>query len=127
MAPKGAVCYLVGGQPVALATKAVQGASLSLQSVHHIHGGNGLSLGVLGIRHSITDHIFQEHFQHSASLFVDQARDSLDTATPSKTTDGWLGDSLDVVSQYFTKSDTREEVLVVAFYYVWWLLKEPLF
>ena len=49
--------------------------------------------------HSITDDILKENFKNTASLFVDQTRDSLDTATASKTTDGWLGDALDVVTK----------------------------
>ena len=82
---------------VRLTAKAVQSATLSLQSVHHIHGCHSLSLGVLGVCHSITDHILEENFEYTASLFVDQTRDTLDTATTSKSTDGWLGDTLDVI------------------------------
>ncbi|CAH3159943.1 unnamed protein product [Porites lobata] len=72
--------------------------------VHHIHGGHSLALGVLGVGHSITDHILKENFENTTSLFVDQARDSLDTATASKTTDSWLGDALDVVTKDLSKS-----------------------
>ncbi|CAH3121631.1 unnamed protein product, partial [Porites lobata] len=73
-------------------------------SVHHIHGGHRFALGVLGVGHSITDHILKENFENTTSLFVDQARDSLDTATASKTTDSWLGDALDVVAKNLSKS-----------------------
>ncbi|CAH3182156.1 unnamed protein product, partial [Porites lobata] len=73
-------------------------------SVHHIHGGHSLAFGVLGVGNSITDHILQENFENTTSLFVDQARDSLDTATASKTTDSWLGDALDVVTKNLSKS-----------------------
>ena len=85
------------GRLSSLTAKSVQSAALSLQSVHHIHGCHSLSLGVLGVCHSITDHVLKENFENTTSLLVDQARDSLDTATASKTTDGWLGDALDVV------------------------------
>jgi hypothetical protein len=34
----------------------------------------------------------------TSSLFVDETRDTLDTATTSETTNGGLGDSLDVVT-----------------------------
>ena len=77
-----------------LTAKSVKSTALSFQSVHHIHGCHSLSLGVLGVRHSITDHILKENFENTTSLLVDQARDSLDTATASKTTDGWLGGCL---------------------------------
>ena len=85
-----------------LAAKSVQSTSLAFESVHHIHGRNGLSLGVLGVGHSITDDILEENFENSTGLFVDEARDSLDTATASKTTDGRLGNALDIVSQNLT-------------------------
>ncbi|KFO96020.1 hypothetical protein N300_13125, partial [Calypte anna] len=77
-------------------------APLPLQSVHHIHGCHRLPLGVLGVGHSIADHVLQEHLQHPARLLVDQPRDALDTATTSKATDGRLGDALDVVPQHLT-------------------------
>ena len=83
---------------VCLTAKSVQSAALSLQSVHHIHGCHSLSLGVLRVCHSITDHVLEKNF----GLLVDQARDSLDTATASKTTDGWLGDTLDVITKDFS-------------------------
>jgi len=57
---------------------------------------------VLGVRHSITDDILKKNFENSTGLFVDEARDSLDTATASETTDGWLGNALDVISQNLT-------------------------
>ena len=85
-----------------LAAKTVQSASLAFESVHHIHGCYGLPLGVLSVGNSITDDILKENFENSTGLFVDEARDALDTATASKTTDGWFGDALDVVSQYLT-------------------------
>ena len=97
MAPKGTVCCVC--RLYSLTAKSIQSAALSLQSVHHIHGCHCLSLGMLGVCHSITDHVLKEDFENTTSLLVDQARDSLDTATASKTTDGWLGDALDVVTE----------------------------
>ena len=60
------------------------------ESVHHIHGGHSLAFSVLSVGDSITDHILQENFENTTSLFVDEARDSLHTATASKTTDSRL-------------------------------------
>ncbi len=82
-----------------LAAKAVQSASLPLQSVDHVHGGDGLALGVLCVGDSVTDHVLQEDLEDSAGLFVDQTGDTLDTTTAGKTTDRGLGDALDVVAQ----------------------------
>jgi len=45
---------------ITLATKAVQGASLTLQGVHHVHGCDGLPLGMLGVGDGIPDHVLQE-------------------------------------------------------------------
>jgi hypothetical protein len=82
-----------------LTAEAVQGAALSLQSVDDIHGGDSLALGVLGVGDSVTDDVLKEHLEHTAGLFVDEARDALDTATTSQTTNSGLGDSLDVVTK----------------------------
>ena len=82
-----------------LTTKAVQGASLALEGVHHVHGSHGLPLGVLGVSDGITDNVLQEDLEHAASLFVDEARDALDTATAGQTTDGRLGNALDVITK----------------------------
>uniref|UniRef100_A0A8C1RQ20 Histone H4 n=1 Tax=Cyprinus carpio TaxID=7962 RepID=A0A8C1RQ20_CYPCA len=79
-----------------------QSASLSFQRVHDVHGGDGLSLGVLGVGHSIADHVLQEHLQHTAGLLVDQTGDTLDSAAASETTDGGFGDALDVIPQNLT-------------------------
>ncbi len=37
-----------------LSSEAVQSASLSFQGVHDVHGGDGLSLGVLGVGNGIS-------------------------------------------------------------------------
>lgn len=81
------------------AAEAVQGAALPLERVHDVHGGDGLALGVLRVRHSIADDILEEHLEDAAGLFVDESRDALDAASARETTDRWLGDALDVVSQ----------------------------
>jgi len=39
------------------------------------------------------------HEVDELTLFVDHSRNTLDTTSSSKTTDSWLGDTLDVVSQ----------------------------
>ncbi|XDV19218.1 hypothetical protein PO909_024733 [Leuciscus waleckii] len=82
-----------------LTPEPVQSASLSLQRVHNIHGGDGLSLGVFSVSHSITNDVLQKHLQHTASLFIDQARNTLDAATSSKTTNSGFSDSLDIIAK----------------------------
>ena len=99
VAPKGAVCLW---RQRRLTAKSVQSTSLTFERVHNVHGCHGLALGVLGVRNCITDYVLKENFENTTSLLVDQARDSLDTATTSKTTDGWLGDALDVIPKDFS-------------------------
>ena len=101
-----------------LTTETVQSATLSLQSVDDIERGDGLALGVLGVGDSVTDDALEERLEDTARLFVDHcegssqqhvsrpeeggtrtSRDTLDTATTSETSDGWLRDTLDVVAQ----------------------------
>ena len=96
-----------------LTAESVQGAALTLQSVNHIHSGHSLPLGVLGVGDSITDHVLKENFENTTSFLVDQARNTLDTTTASETTNGRLGDTLDVITQHLpvTLSATLSQTL----------------
>jgi len=82
-----------------LATETIEGASLALEGVDDIEGGDGLALGVFGVGDGVTDDRLQEGLEDAPGLLVDHGRDTLDTSTASKTADCWLGDTLDVVSQ----------------------------
>ena len=85
-----------------LSAETVEGAALPLEGVDHVHGGDGLPLGVFGVGDSITDDVLKENLEDTTGLFVDESRDTFDTTSASKTTDGGLGDTLDVISQDFT-------------------------
>jgi len=91
---------LFGCQATSLTSESVEGTSLSLEGVDHVHGCDGLPLGVLGVGDGIADDVLQEHLQDTTGLLVDEARDTLDSSTASQTTDGGLGDSLDVIAQH---------------------------
>ena len=93
-------CYVVGIDWDQLASKAIQGAALPLESVDHVHGSDGLPLGVLSVGDSISDDVLQENLQNSTSLLIDQTRDPLDSSTAGQSPDGRLGDALDVVPQH---------------------------
>lgn len=82
-----------------LTTESVQGASLALEGVDDIHGGDRLPLGVFGVGDGVTDHVLQENLENSAGLLVDEAGDTLDSSSACQTTDGGLGDALDVVAK----------------------------
>ena len=79
---------------VCSAAKAVQRATLTLQRVHDVHRRDGLATCVFRVRDSITNHVLQEHLEHSARLLVNEVRDALHAATTSETTNRWLRDTL---------------------------------
>jgi hypothetical protein len=54
---------------------------------------------VLGVSDSVTNDRLEEGLENTAGLLIDHSGDTLDTATTSKTADGGLGDTLDVVAQ----------------------------
>ena len=94
-------CFVVGSKDwEQLATKAIQGATLPLESVDDVHGGDSLPLGVLSVGDSISDDVLQEDLENSTSLLIDKSRDPLDSSTAGQSPDGRLGDALDVVPQH---------------------------
>jgi len=72
---------------------------LAFQGIDDVHGGNRLSLGVLGVGDCISDHIFQEDLEDTSGLFIDESADSLDSTSASQSTDGGLRDTLDIVTK----------------------------
>jgi hypothetical protein len=75
---------------------------LALESVDNVHGSDGLAAGVLRISDRVSDDVLEEDLEDTTGLLVDQSRDTLDTTTSSKTTDGGLGDTLDVITKYLS-------------------------
>ena len=59
----------------------MEGSSLSLESIHHIHSYS-LPLDVLG------DDVLQEHLEHSTGLLVDKSGDTFDSSPRCQTPDG---------------------------------------
>ena len=84
-----------------LSSESVQGTSLTLEGIDDIHSGDSLPLGVFGVGDGITDDVLKEDLEDTTGLLVDQARDTLDTSTSRQTADGGLGDTLNVITQYF--------------------------
>ena len=82
-------------------TKTVKGTALTFERVDHVHSGNSLALGVLCVGDRVPDHVFQKHFQHPTSLFLDKTGDTFDASTTSQTSDSWLSNTLDIVPQDF--------------------------
>ncbi len=82
-----------------LTAESVQGPALSFQGVDHIHGGDGLALGVLRVGDGVTDDVLQENLEDPTGLLVDQSRNALHSATTGQTTYGRLRYALDVVAK----------------------------
>ena len=87
-------------QDESLTSESVEGTSLAFQGIDDIHGGDSLPLGMLGVGDGITDDVLKEDLEDTTGLFVDEARDTLDTTTTCQTADGRLGDTLDVITQH---------------------------
>lgn len=92
--------FSVGKEINSLTAESVQGASLPLEGIDNIHGGDSLPLGVFSVGDGIPDDVLQENLEDTAGLLVDEARDTLDTSTTSQTPDGGLGDALDVIPEH---------------------------
>ena len=93
---------LVGDVVRCLAAEAVESASLTLERIDDVHGGDSLALGMLGVGDCVADHVLQEDLEHAARLLVDETAEALDAATTRQTSNGRLGDALDVVAQHFS-------------------------
>ena len=91
---------VAGRQEKSLTSESIESASLPLEGIDHIHGGDSLPLGVLSVGDSISDDVLQEDLQNSTSLLIDESRDPLDSSTAGQSPDGGLGDALDVVPQH---------------------------
>jgi hypothetical protein len=87
-------------RPGALTTEAVKSTSLSLKSIDNVHSGHCLATSVLRVSDSVTDDILQKDLEHAASLLVDETADTLHASTARETSDGWLGDALDVITEH---------------------------
>jgi hypothetical protein len=66
--------------------------------MNNVKGSHSLATSMLGVCDSVSDHVLEENLEHTTGLFVDKTGDTLDTSTTSQSSDGRLGDALDVVS-----------------------------
>jgi hypothetical protein len=76
--------------------------NLSLQSINDIKRRHRLSLGMLRIRNSITNHTLKKNFENASGLFIDKTGDTLDSTTARETTNSRFRNSL---LQSATKKD----------------------
>ena len=82
-----------------LTAKAVEGTALTFEGVDNVHGGDCFAFGMFGVGDSISNDILEEHLEDTSCLLIDESRDSLDSSSTCKTSDGRLGDSLDIISE----------------------------
>jgi len=86
---------------------------LSLEGVDDIHSSDSLPLGVFSVCDGIPDDVLQENLENTSGFLVDETRNTLHTTTASQTTNGRLGDTLDIVTKNLamTLSATLSEPL----------------
>ena len=82
-----------------LTSETVKGSALSLEGIDNVKSSDSLSSGVLSVGHSISDDVLKENLKDTTGLLVDKTRDTLDTTSSCQSSDGRLGDTLDVISQ----------------------------
>ena len=80
-------------------TETVEGSALSLEGIDDIEGGDGLSLGVLGVDNGVADNVLEEAAEDGAGLLVDVGGDALDATSAGKSADGRLGDAEDGLAE----------------------------
>jgi hypothetical protein len=83
-----------------LSSESVQGFALTFECVYDIHGRYRFAPCVFRVRDGIADAIFQKDFQYTTGFFINQATDTFHSTTTGQTTNGRLGNALDVVAQY---------------------------
>ena len=76
------------------AAETVDGSALSLEGVDDVHGGDGLSPGVLSVGHGVSDDALEEALEDLPGVVVDEGGDPLDTSSSGEPPDGGLGDAL---------------------------------
>ena len=64
----------------------------------YIKSSDGLSAGMLSVGDGISDDVLKEDLKNTTGLFVDKTRDTFNTTSSCKTSDGWFCNTLDVVS-----------------------------
>merc|ERR1719317_987579 len=84
--------------------KSVQGAPLTFQSIHNVHGRDRLPLRMLRVGDGVPDNVLEEHLQHAPGLLIDEAADPLDATSPSQAPDSWLRNPLDIITQHLAMS-----------------------
>ena len=119
-----------------LATETVEGTALALESVDNVEGGNGLALGMLGVGDGVTNDTLKEGLENTAGLLVDHwgallvvlkrkgsktglhtGRNTLDTTTTRETTDSWLGNTLDVVTENLAMTLGSSLIILLVYIY----------
>merc|ERR1719430_1157825 len=81
-------------------TKSVESTSLSLKSVHYVHGSNRLPLSMLRVGDCVPDHILQEYFKDASSFFINEARDPFHTSPSGQTPYCRFSDALNIITKH---------------------------
>lgn len=87
-------CGVLGNEE-SLEAKTVDSASVALQGIDDVHGGDSLAVRVFSVGSGITENGLEEGTEGVTAFNIDQTRDTLDTTTTSETAESRLGDSRD--------------------------------
>merc|ERR1719499_1262270 len=77
-------------------------SSLTLQGINHIKRRYSLSPCVLCVCDRISNHLLKKLLKDTSRFIVYQSGDTLHASTSRKTSNRWLRNTLDVISQDFS-------------------------
>jgi hypothetical protein len=85
-------------QRVKLTSESVKSSSLTLECIYNVECCHCLAAGVLRVCYGVTHNVLQEDLENTTGLVIDETADSLNSSSSSQTTDCWLCNSLDVLT-----------------------------
>jgi hypothetical protein len=77
-------------------------AQMSYRKAKRCKSANDSDLVFRNVLHTYVHDLLEEVLKFSARLFVDVARDALDTAAAREAANVWLGDAVNVIPQDFS-------------------------
>lgn len=85
-----------------LGTEAVEGLALAFEGIHNVESSDGLSAGMLRVSDTVLDHVLEEGLEDTTGFLVHETGNALDTSSTSQTSNGRLGDALNVFAHDLT-------------------------
>ena len=80
-------------------SEAIEGSSLSFESVNYVESSDCFSAGMLSVGHWVFDDVLQESSHDHSDLIIHCCTDSLDATAPGESPNRWLRDAHDSISR----------------------------